>query len=129
MMGDFMRFHSDEPLDTLLNPHRAEEQDAAKAAGAARLQALGVRLTGTENSDEIGSLLDAVERFEAVVEMRGGDLMIDEGPHGRTTEPDNPEFVLPKRVAHESVNAFTERLAATTERLRHRQTREENPRR
>jgi hypothetical protein len=120
MMGDFMRFCSDEPLDVLLNPHRAEEEDAAKAAGAARLQALGVRLTGTETSVEIGELLDAVERFEAAVESQGGDLMVDEGPHGRTTEPDDPEFVLPQRTANESVTGFAGRLNQTAERLRHR---------
>jgi hypothetical protein len=120
MMGDFMRFCSDEPLDVLHNPHRAEEEDAAKAAGAARLQALGVRLTGTETSVEIGELLDAVERFEAAVESQGGDLMVDEGPHGRTTEPDDPEFVLPQRTANESVTGFAGRLNQTAERLRHR---------
>jgi hypothetical protein len=120
MMGDFMRFCSDEPLDVLLNPHRAEEEDAAKAAGAARLQALGVRLTGTETSIEVGELLDAVERFEQAVESQGGDLMIDEGPHGRTTEPDDPAFVLPQRTANESVAGFAGRLNQTAERLRHR---------
>lgn len=120
MMGDFMRFCNDEPLDVLLNPHRAEEQDAAKAAGARRLQALGVRLTGAETSDEIGDLVDAIERFEQAVESRGGDLMVDEGPHGRTTEPDNPEFVLPRRTANESVAGFVARLNQTAERLRHR---------
>lgn len=120
MMGDFMRFCSDEPLDVLLNPHRAEEEDAAKAAGAARLQAVGVRLTGTETSIEIGELLDAVERFEQAVESQGGDLMIDEGPHGRTTEPDDPEFVLPQRTADESVTGFAARLNETAERLRRR---------
>jgi hypothetical protein len=117
MMGDFMRFSSDEPLDVLLNPHRAEEQDAAKAAGAVRLQALGVRLTGTETSDEIGDLLDAVERFEQAVESHGGDLMVDEGPRGRTTEPDDPQFVLPSRTTNDSVTGFIARLSETTERL------------
>lgn len=120
MMGDFMRFCSDEPLDVLLNPHRAEEEDAAKAAGASRLQALGMRLTGTETSVEIGELLDAVEHFEQAVESQGGDLMIDEGPHGRTIEPDDPEFVLPRRAANESVTGFVGRLSQTAERLRHR---------
>jgi hypothetical protein len=123
MMGDFMRFCSDEPLDVLLNPHRVEEEDAAKAAGASRLQALGVRLTGTETSVEVGELLDAVEQFEQAVESQGGDLMIDEGPHGRTTEPDDPEFVLPQRTANESVAEFAARLTQTAERLRRRSKR------
>ena len=119
-MGNFMRFYSDEPLDVLLNPHRLEEQDAARAAGATRLRALGIRLAGNETSDEIADLLDAVERFEQVVESRGGDLMVDEGPKGRTAEPDNPEFVLPRRTPNESVSAFAVRLTQTAERLRHR---------
>ena len=122
-MGDFMRFCSDEPLDVLLNPHRAEEQDAAKAAGAGRLQTLGVHLSGTETSEEIGDLIDAIERFEQAVESAGGDLMVDEGPHGRTTEPDHPQFVLPQRTANESVTAFVGRLNQTAEGLRHRSTR------
>lgn len=120
MMGNFMRFCSDEPLDVLVNPHRAEEQDAAKAAGAARLQVLGVRLTGTETSDEVGDLLDAVERFEQAVELHGGDLMVDEGPHGRTTEPDDPQFALPRRIANESAAAYLARLSEATGRLHRR---------
>ena len=123
MMGDFMRFSSDEPLDVLLNPHRGEEENAARAAGAQRLQALGVRLTGTETIEEIGDLIDAVERFEQAVESQGGDLMIDEGPHGRTAEPDNPAFVLPRRTVGEPVSAFVARLDQAAGKVRHRHSR------
>ncbi|HEY3935203.1 MAG TPA: hypothetical protein VGL65_11380 [Gemmatimonadales bacterium] len=119
MMHDFMKFCSDQPLDALLNPHRAEEQDRARAAGAARLQALGVRLTGTETSDDVGDLLDAIEEFEQAVESRGGDLMVDEGPHGVTTEPEEPDFVLPRRADREAVAAYAARLVAAASRLRH----------
>jgi hypothetical protein len=119
MMGNFMRFCSDEPLDVLLNPHRSEEQDQARAAGAARLQSLGVRLTGTESVEEIGNLIDAVEAFEESVESRGGDLMVDEGPHGKTTEPDRPEFVLPERTGNESSADYTARIMDAARKLRH----------
>lgn len=118
-MGDFMKFCSDEPLDVLLNPHRDEEQSSAKAAGASRLQALGVRLTGTESSMDIGNLIDAVEHFEQAVESQGGDLMVDEGPHGRTVEPDHAEFVLPRRGADESVVGYIARLERQAEQVRH----------
>jgi hypothetical protein len=118
MLRNFTRFLSDDPMDVLLNPHRTEEHDRARAAGASRLQALGVRLTGTETSDEIGDLLDAIEAFEEAVESRGGDLMIDEGPHGVTAEPESPDFVLPRRGDHESVAAFRARLFDTASRLR-----------
>ena len=43
------------------------------------------------------TLLESVERFELAVESRGGDLMVDEGPHGVTREPDDVHFVLPQR--------------------------------
>lgn len=119
MMGDFMKFCSDEPLDVLLNPHRDDEQNSATAAGASRLQALGVRLTGTESSVDIGNLIDTVEHFEQAVESQGGDLMVDEGPHGRTIEPDDPEFVLPRRAVDESVAAYIARLERQAEQLRH----------
>lgn len=108
--------------DAILNPNRREEQDRARAHGAARLEALGIRLTGTESVEDIGTIVDAVEEFEEAVESRGGDLMVDEGPHGRTREPDNPDFVLPRRDTGEPAEAFAKRVrtAASDVRRRHR---------
>lgn len=105
--------------DALLNPHRAEEQDAARAAGAARLQGVGVRLTGMESSDEIADLLDAVDTFEQAVESRGGDLMVDEAPPGRVAVPDDPAFVLPIRGHGESVPSYIRRVIESAGRIRH----------
>jgi hypothetical protein len=119
MMGNFMKFCSDEPLDVLMNPHRDEEEDRARAAGAVRLQALGVRLTGTESSEEIGDLLDGVEWFEEAVESRGGDLMVDEPPRGHVPQPDAKDFVLPIRGDGESVADFVAKLTAAATRARH----------
>ena len=118
MMGDFMKFLSDEPVDVLLNPHRGEEQDQARAAGAARLQSLGVRLTGKETSDEIGDMIEAVEWFEEAVESRGGDLMVDEPPRGHAAEPDNADFVLPRRRDGEPPAEFVARVATAAARVR-----------
>jgi hypothetical protein len=56
---------------------------------ADRLETLGIRLTGTERSNELLDMAEAVDRFEAAVEAHGGDLMMDEGPRGRTSEPDD----------------------------------------
>lgn len=121
MLGNFMKFCSDEPLDVLLNPHRSEEQDQARAAGAQRLQALGVRLTGTESSDEVGDILEAVEFFEEAVESRGGDLMVDEPPRGQPAQPDRAGFVLPSRHEREPVAEFVARLTAAAATVRHSQ--------
>ena len=57
-----------------------------------RLEGLGVLLSGDERPEDLARILEAVERFEVAVESRGGDLMGDEGPDGRTTEPDDVHF-------------------------------------
>lgn len=84
---------------------------------SARLRDRRVRLFGQESSDELASLLEAVEQFERAVESRGGDLFVDSGD---ASEPDDPAFVLPARRDDESVSAFIARLdAARAEVLLH----------
>ena len=85
---------------------------------ADRLETLGIRLTGTERSNELLDMVEAVDRFEAAVEAHGGDLMMDEGPRGRTSEPDDPHFALPVRAEHESVAQYLKRLARATDAVR-----------
>ena len=86
---------------------------------ASRLRDRGVRLTGTETGDDLADLLDAVERFEGAVELAGGDLMLDE-PVGSAApiQPDNAEFVMPRRNDGETVAAYIDRLAAASQRVR-----------
>ena len=87
---------------------------------ADRLEELGIWLSGNESPEQLATIQEAVERFEQAVESRGGDLMVDEGPDGRTTQPDNPLFALPRRSADESVEYYVDRLArATDDVLRH----------
>lgn len=88
-----------------------------------RLRDRGVHVTGRETGEELATLLEAVERFEQVVESRGGDLMVDEGPHGETLEPDNIQFVLPKRHAGEAVAAYLDRVNDAMLALRRRRPR------
>src|SRR2546422_5088234 len=61
-----------------LDPDQDEEQARAAAEVAARLRQRGIALTGAERPDDLADLLSAVERFEAVVEAHGGDLMVDD---------------------------------------------------
>ena len=93
-----------------MDPEQQEELRHAMAETSARLRQRGVALTGQETSDELANLLESVERFELAVESRGGDLMVDEGPHGVTREPDDVHFVLPRRRASESVAEYLGRL-------------------
>jgi hypothetical protein len=89
-----------------------EGRHAAREEIADRLRRRGVDLSGQETDEELVDILEAVERFEAAVEDRGGDLMMDE-PVGSAPpiEPDDRLFVLPKRDLAESVAGFIERIA------------------
>jgi hypothetical protein len=109
---------SNESLQEAIDPHRREERDAASVEVAARLRARGIALTGRESSEELVDLLDSVERFERAVERHGGDLMVDEGPHGTTREPDDGHFVLPERAPQESVGSYRARVDERTSELR-----------
>ena len=91
----------------VLNPHRAEEQLRTREHVADVLARRGVLLFGKETGDELVDLWSAVERFESVVEARGGDTMTN-APD--SSEPDNPQFVLPERRSRESAADYTRRI-------------------
>jgi hypothetical protein len=85
---------------------------------ANRLSGLGISLTGQETPGDLVRLQEAVEQFELAVESRGGDLMVDEGPDGKTSEPDDPRFALPLRAEDEPVDHYIERLVFATDEVR-----------
>lgn len=89
---------------------------------AGRLAAVGVRLAGDETPDQLVQLQEAVERFETVVQARGGDLMVDETPRGGSSEPDDPHFALPSRPDHETVAQYLVRLSRATDEVRRHPT-------
>lgn len=76
---------------------------------ADRLRRRGIPLGGDERPQDLADLLTAVERFETVVEARGGDLMVDDLT---SSEPDDPHFVLPSRATDESVRDYIARIDA-----------------
>ena len=93
----------------------------ATADVVARLGRRGVRLSGHETGDQLIDLLDAVERFEAMAERRGADLLVDEPVPGASAPiaPDDPDFALPARRNGEAVADFLGRLAEATARAGH----------
>jgi hypothetical protein len=101
-------------INEVLNPHRGEEQSRAREHTADILARRGVLLFGDESGDELADLWSAVERFELVVEARGGDTMTN-APD--SAEPDNPAFVLPERKARESARDYTRRILEAAARL------------
>ncbi|MEP6990912.1 MAG: hypothetical protein ABJA80_08295 [bacterium] len=100
-------------------PRDDDELTRNAALIAARLAALGIALDGRESPDDLATLEEAVERFETAVQSRGGDLMMDEAPPGKSPQPDDPHFALPMRHPHETIVAYGERLAAATDGVRH----------
>src|SRR2546427_12190429 len=104
-----------EDLERSLDPHRAQEQDAAAAEVAARLRQRGITVTGAERPDDLVDLLSAVERFEAVVEAHGGDLMVGDL---KSSQPDDRHFVVPRRAHDETGRAYVARIDEAAARLR-----------
>ena len=103
-------------LEAALNPHLDEQRERAREHNIDILGQRGVRLFGDESDDELADLWTAVDRFESLVEARGGDTMTN-APD--SSEPDNPAFVLPERKARESVAAYVERILAAADGLTH----------
>jgi hypothetical protein len=109
--------HEDTPaaeLDAALNPRREEDQARAREHNLDVLGQRGVLLLGDETDDELADLWSAVDRFESVVESRGGDTFTN-APD--SSEPDNPAFVLPERRARESVSEYVARIVEAADRL------------
>jgi hypothetical protein len=103
-------------VNDVLNPHRGEEQSRAREHAADILARRGILLTGDETDDELAELWSAVDRFESVVEARGGDTLTN-APD--SAEPDNPAFVLPERRARESAGDYTRRILQAAAELTH----------
>jgi hypothetical protein len=101
-------------VNRVLNPHRDEEQLRAREHAADVLARRGVLLTGDESDDELAELWSAVDRFESIVEARGGDTMTN-APD--SAEPDNPAFVLPERKLRESASDYTRRIVEAAAEL------------
>jgi hypothetical protein len=101
-------------LDAALNPHRAEDQARAREHNLDVLGQRGVLLLGNETDVELADLWSAVDRFESVVEARGGDTFTN-APD--SSEPDNPAFVLPERRAREPVPEYVTRIVEAANRL------------
>ena len=98
-----------------LDPRQDEERARAAAEVAARLRQRGIALTGAERPNDLVDLLSAVERFEAVVEGHGGDLMVDDL---KSSKPDDQHFVVPRRGNGETVRAYVARIDEAAARLR-----------
>jgi hypothetical protein len=103
-----------EQRDYDLNPHRREDRERASDIARSRLRDREVPLTGEESSDELADILAAVEEFEAAVARRGGDSFTN-APD--SDDPDDAEFVLPKRAVDEGAESYARRIRHTARKL------------
>jgi hypothetical protein len=104
-----------ESIQEALNPHRREEQARAAAHTRDVLVQRGVRVSDADDPDRLASILEAVERFEGVVRARGGDSFLNSP---RSSEPENPDWVIPVRGEGESAEAYIHRIDEAIGRLR-----------
>lgn len=109
-----MRQESFEEQQEDLDPHRREERDAAALELTGRIRQKGVLLTGRESSAQLDDLITAIERFEGAVIARGGDLFINTPT---SDPPENPDFVIPRRVPSEDAEAYAARINEAASRL------------
>ena len=102
------------------NPSNVWNADVSRVSQemASRLRARGVAVYDSDSPDEVIRLVEGVEEFERAVQSRGGDLMVDEPPEAGPAEPDDPQFLLPRRAADESVSNYLRRLMAATTAVR-----------
>jgi hypothetical protein len=90
---------------------RREELARVDREVAGRIAARGVYLSGTETTEQLAAIEEAIEQFEQAVEAHGGDLMVDEPPPGRPGEPDDERFRLPVRHPEMPVDQYLDSLA------------------
>ena len=109
-----MRDESYEEQQEDLDPHRREERAGASLENSGRLRQKGVLLTGTETSAQLDDIMTGVERFEAAVIARGGDLFVNT-PF--SDQPEDPGFVIPQRLPGEDAEAYAARINESAERL------------
>jgi hypothetical protein len=100
-----------------LDPNRPQEEHNARLEAEYRLRERGIPVTPADTDEEVADVLDAVERFEAIVEAKGGDLFVN---RIGSSEPEDPAFVPPERRPGETAADYRQRIEAAASRLRRR---------
>ncbi len=106
-----------EEHERVLDPHRVEEQRSARREAIDRLRDRGIPVYPSDADEELADMLDAVERFEAVVEAQGGDLFVN---RIGSAEPQDPAFIPPIRERDENASSYRLRVLAAGNALRRR---------
>ena len=105
-----------EPNDTPRTTDAAADAEVQRVAGqiADQLAGRGVPVYDGDSAEDHADLLSAVEAFERARRERGGDSFVNSL---QSSDPERPEFVLPRRGDDERAEAYVERVRAAAERL------------
>jgi hypothetical protein len=101
------------PDDRAEGPTRADEERTNNMA-LARLLQRGLDVAEWATSEQLVTLLDAVEAFEAVTRARGSDSFTNSL---ESSQPDDPEFVLPNPRDDDTIESYIGRVAEQTQRI------------
>lgn len=101
------------PDDRVARPGSADEERTNNMA-LARLLQRGLDITEWATSEQLVTLLDAVEAFEAATRARGSDSFTNSLD---SSQPDNPDFVLPAPRADDTIESYIARVRAKTRQI------------
>ena len=100
--------------DHALNPHREADVQHAADLVAESLRRRGVEVDGSEDSDQLAGVLDAVETFERARYLRGADSFVNDPD---SDQPDDERFVIPPRNGDEALDASARRVRQAAARI------------
>lgn len=100
--------------DDRLNEPSVADQERSNNMALARLLQRGLDITDWATSEQLVTLLDAVEAFEAAGRARGSDSFTNTLD---SSQPDNPQFVLPDPRADDTIESYIERVRAKTKEI------------
>jgi hypothetical protein len=95
---------------------RADYQRASETVRG-QLRDRGIVLYDDEDGETLIEMLEAVQQFEAAVAEQGGDSMANAID---SRHPENPEFVLPQRLADETPAMYVRRITRAARGVRRR---------
>jgi hypothetical protein len=97
-----------------LDDRRERERERAKLVAIGQLERRDIHVHDDADPEVVAELLEAVERFESIVALQGGDSTVNTLD---SSDPARPRFVVPQRHADEGLRRYAARIRTAAERL------------
>jgi hypothetical protein len=95
-------------------PPSEEEIERARDIAIGQLLRRGLEVPDEAPAEQVATLLEAVEAFEEAVAKRGSDSFTNSL---ESSAPDDPDLVLPRPRADETIDGYAQRVRRLTEIL------------